>query len=236
MDVIHQGGAVMTPELIIFDCDGVLIDSEIIACRVDAEELSALGIPMSTNDVIQRFAGVSQKDMRAMIERDAGCSLPPDYEARVSQRIADLMSEELQPIPGVQSIIEQLDVPFCIASSSTHEKLQFTLALTGLYELFAPNIFSSSEVKRGKPAPDLFLHAATRMKAAPDRCIVIEDSTAGVEAAVAAGMHPIGFVGGAHCDAEQADRLQHMGAKLVIDQLEKLLPAIPEALCLSLDE
>ena len=236
MDVTHQGGATMTPELIIFDCDGVLIDSEIIACRVDAEELSALGIPMSTKDVIQKFAGVSQKDMRAIIERDAGRSLPPDYEARVAQRIADLMPEELRPIPGIQATVQQLDVPFCIASSSTHEKLQFTLTLTGLYDLFTPNIFSSSEVTHGKPAPDLFLHAATRMKAAPDRCIVIEDSTAGVKAAVAAGMHPIGFVGGAHCDAKQADRLQRMGAKLVIDQFENLLQAIPGALCLPLNE
>lgn len=236
MDVTHRGGAVMPPDLIIFDCDGVLIDSEILACRVDAEELSALGIPMSTKDVIRKFAGVSQKDMRTMIERDAGWSLPPDYEARVDQRIADLMSEELRPIPGIRAVIEQLDSPFCIASSSTHEKLQFTLTLTGLYDLFTPNIFSSSEVTHGKPAPDLFLHAATRMKAAPDRCIVIEDSTAGVEAAVAAGMHPIGFVGGAHCDARQADRLQRMGAKLVIDRLESLLQAIPEALCCPLDE
>jgi HAD superfamily hydrolase (TIGR01509 family) len=226
----------MNIDLVIFDCDGVLIDSEIIACRVDAEELTALGIPMTTEEVVQRFTGISQKDMRTTIERDAGWPLPPDYETRIAQRARDAMSEELQAMPGVQGVLERLGIPFCVASSSTHEKLRFTLTLTGLYDLFAPNIFSSSEVARGKPAPDLFLYAANRMNAAPARCIVIEDSTAGVEAAVAAGMHPIGFVGGAHCDARLADRLQSMGAKLVLHQLEDLPRAISDGLRLPLHE
>jgi HAD superfamily hydrolase (TIGR01509 family) len=223
-------------DLVIFDCDGVLIDSEIIACRVDAEELTALGIPMTTEEVVQRFTGISQKDMRATIERDAGWPLPPNYEAHVAQRARDLMSKELRAIPGVRRLLERLGIPFCVASSSTHEKLRFTLTLTGLYDPFAPNIFSSSEVARGKPAPDLFLNAANRMNAAPARCVVIEDSAAGVEATVAAGMHPIGFVGGAHCDARLADRLQSMGAKLILQNLEDLPRAISDSLSLPLQE
>lgn len=212
----------MDIDLIIFDCDGVLIDSEVIACRVDAEELTAHGIPMTTEEVVQRFAGVSQKDMRATIERDAGRPLPPDYEARIAQRARDLMTKELRAIPGVRKVLERLDVSFCVASSSTHEKLRFTLTLTGLYDLFAPNIFSSSEVSRGKPAPDLFLHAASRMGANPGRCLVIEDSTTGIRAALAAGMHTVGFIGGAHCDELHEERLQRVGAKTIIDKLEDL--------------
>lgn len=220
----------MNNVLVIFDCDGVLIDSEVIACRVEAEELTALGMPMTTDEVIQRFTGVSDKDMRAVIEGDTGRPLPPDFEARIGERVRNAMSTELRAIPGVQSMLGRLGLPFCVASSSTHEKLRFTLTLTGLYDLCAPNIFSSTEVARGKPAPDLFLHAAGRMNAVPSRCIVIEDSTAGIEAAVAAGMHPVGFVGGSHCNATHDDRLKSVGAKTILRKLEDLPGIISDAL------
>ena len=219
----------MTPELVIFDCDGVLIDSEIIACRIDAEELTAFGIPMTTEEAIRRFAGISQKDIRTMIERDIGRPLPSDYEKRITASVEKAMAGELQAVPGVREVIEQLSIPFCIASSSAPEKLKYTLRLTDLYDLFEPNIFSSSEVSNGKPAPDIFLHAAKRMDVDPTSCVVIEDSTTGVEAAVAAGMYPIGFVGGTHCHADLANRLHRVGAKRVIDRFDDLPEAISEA-------
>lgn len=223
----------MNPDLIIFDCDGVLIDSEIIACRVDAEALTALGIPMSTEDVIGKFAGVSQADMRVIIESETGRALPHDHEANVAKRVRQAMSKELREIAGVRSTVEQIGIPFCIASSSTHKKLKFTLTHTGLFDLFEPNIFSSTEVPFGKPAPDLFLYAAGKMKAAPEKCVVVEDSTAGITAAVAAGMPPIGFVGGTHCDKRHTDRLQSAGAEIVINNFADLMGIIPTAFCSS---
>ena len=212
----------MTPELIIFDCDGVLIDSEIIACRVDAEALTALGIPTTTEEMIRRFLGVSQKDQRSAIEQDIGRRLPDSYEARVDALIETAMTEELKAVSGVHEVVAQLPVPFCIASSSTQQKLKHTLALTRLYDLFAPNVFSTTEVANGKPAPDLFLHSACNMGAEPSRCLVVEDSTAGIRAAKAAGMHAVGFVGGSHCGPDHADRLREVGADLVIDRMEDL--------------
>ena len=212
----------MIPELIIFDCDGVLIDSEVIAARIEAEELTALGIPITAEAVTRRFLGVSDKDMRAAIEGDIGHRLPDDHEARNAMLIEAAMTSELRAIPGVREVTERLSIPFCVASSSTHGKLKHTLGLTGLYDLFAPNIFSTIEVARGKPAPDLFLHAADRMGARPEHCLVVEDSIAGVRAATAAGMYPVGFTGGSHCGPGHADRLREVGAAIVIDRLEDL--------------
>ncbi len=216
----------MIPELIIFDCDGVLIDSEVIAARIEAEALAALGIPMTAEVVTRRFLGVSDKDMRVAIERDIGHPLPDDHEARNARLIEAAMVDELQAIPGVREVVTGLPIPFCVASSSTHAKLKHTLGLTGLYDLFAPNIFSTVEVARGKPAPDLFLHAAGRMGAGPARCLVVEDSVAGIRAARAAGMYPVGFTGGSHCGPGHADRLRDAGAAIVIGRLENLTPLL----------
>lgn len=212
----------MIPELIIFDCDGVLIDSEIIACRVDAEELTALGIPMTTQDVIRRFAGISSKDLRVTIESETGRRLPGDYEHRVERLVETAMARDLVAITGVHAVVAELSIPICVASSSTPEKLRHTLSITDLYNYFAPNIFSATAVARGKPAPDLFLHAADRMGVQTGSCLVVEDSTAGVRAAKAAGMYAVGFVGGSHCDSDHADRLRDVGADLVIGDLRDL--------------
>ncbi len=202
----------------------MLIDSEVIAARVEAGELTASGFPITAEAVTQRFLGVSDKDMRAAIEREIGRPLPDGYEARTAMLIEAAMADELQAIPGVREVVTGLPVPFCVASSSTHAKLKHTLGLTGLYDLFAPNIFSAIEVARGKPAPDLFLHAAARMGARPARCLVVEDSIAGIRAAMAAGMYPVGFAGGSHCGHRHADRLREAGAGIVIDRLEDLRP------------
>jgi HAD superfamily hydrolase (TIGR01509 family) len=209
-------------ELVIFDCDGVLIDSEMLACRVEAEQLSALGVSMTTEEVVRRFAGVSAKDVRATIERENGRTLPADYESRIARLVEQTMAQELRAIPGVHQLLPLLSTQYCIASSSAPEKLRYSLSLTGLYDIFAPNIFSSTHVKRGKPAPDLFLYAAAQMNAAPAACLVVEDSVAGVQGAVAAGMRAVGFVGGAHCDIGHAERLRQAGASAVVDRLGDL--------------
>jgi HAD superfamily hydrolase (TIGR01509 family) len=199
-------------ELLICDCDGVLIDSEVIACEVDAEMFTAAGFPLSVVEVRRRFVGMSQAGMRAVLEREAGRALPEDFDARLSARLAAAFEQELTALPDVRHAVLALGMPRCVASSSSPERLRHTLARTGLYDLFAPHVFSASQVERGKPAPDLFLFAAARLGVAPGRCLVVEDSVAGVTAARAAGMTVIGFTGGGHCDAGTPGRLREAGA------------------------
>ena len=219
----------MTPDLIIFDCDGVLIDSEIIACGADAEELSRIGYPITVDEVVRRFAGVPNGQMFAEIERELGRPLPPDLEDRVESKVLQRYRNGLEPIARVRETISTLAWPFCVASSSKPQKLTLGLSETGLFDLCHPNIFSSTLVDKGKPAPDLFLFAAERMQVAPGRCIVIEDSVAGVTAARAAGMRILGFFGGSHCSPEHGDLLRRAGAELVFKSFS-LVPAIVDDL------
>lgn len=207
--------------LLIFDCDGVLVDSEALACRIDAEILTGLGLPYTAEDVIARFVGVSLKDMVARIEAEHGCRLPEDFEERLNAPLFARFEEELQPIPGIRDAILSLPYRRCVASSSVHERIALSLRVTGLADLFA-NVFSATEVAHGKPAPDLFQHAASRMDAAPSECLVIEDSPSGVRAACAAGMRVIGFTGGGHCGPEHAEKLRAAGAPVILEQMADL--------------
>lgn len=184
--------------LIIFDCDGVLIDSEGIACRVEAEVLSECGASFSEEDVIREFVGVSEKDMLLRLRREFDIILPEDYADRVNTRFRDECVRHLEPMDGILELLDALTNDRCVASSSSPERLDFTLGLTGLLERFSGRIYSSTMVERGKPAPDLFLFAAEQMGYPPEACIVVEDSIAGVQAAKAAGMRVIGFLGGSH--------------------------------------
>ncbi|HIC81763.1 MAG TPA: HAD family hydrolase [Kiloniellaceae bacterium] len=215
----------MTPDLIIFDCDGVLIDSELIACGADAEELTRIGYPISAEEVVRRFSGVPSGEMYAQIEQELGRSLPADLDERIEQRVFRRYRKDLEPIARARETIAALAWPFCVASSSRPQKLSLGLIETGLFDLCYPNIFSSALVTRGKPAPDLFLLAAERMGVQTDRCIVIEDSVAGVTAGKDAGMRVLGFVGGSHCSAEHGHALRRAGAELVFDSFH-LVPAI----------
>jgi HAD superfamily hydrolase (TIGR01509 family) len=183
-------------ELVIFDCDGVLIDSERLAVGVDMLVLRELGWPLSEAQVIERFVGRSDRDNRAAIEAHLGRELPPGFEQRYERLIRQAFTGKLAPVDGVVEALERITLPGCVASSGTHEYLRYTLGLTGLYERFAGRIFSSEDVARGKPAPDLFLHAAQRMAAQPAGCVVVEDSRSGVEAARAAGMRVAAYAGG----------------------------------------
>jgi HAD superfamily hydrolase (TIGR01509 family) len=183
-------------ELVIFDCDGVLIDSERLAVRVDVVMLRELGWPLSEAEVIERLVGRSDLDTQAEIEAHLGHSLPPDWQKRFEPRYREAFEAELTPVAGVVDALDRITLPNCVASSGTHEYLRYTLGLTGLYERFAGRIFSVEDVTLGKPAPDLFLHAAERMAADPDYCVVVEDSRSGVQAARAAGMRVLAFAGG----------------------------------------
>jgi HAD superfamily hydrolase (TIGR01509 family) len=182
--------------LVIFDCDGVLVDSERLAIKVDVEMLHELGWPLSEAEVIERFVGRSDRDTQAAIEAHLGRRLPAGWAERVAGLYRQVFATELTPVPGVPEALDRISLPTCVASSATHEHLRYTLGLTGLYERFAGRIFSAADVAAGKPAPDLFLHAAERMGAAPAGCVVVEDSHAGVQAARAAGMRALAFAGG----------------------------------------
>jgi HAD superfamily hydrolase (TIGR01509 family) len=182
-------------ELVIFDCDGVLVDSERIAVRIDVQMLAELGWPLSEEEVVERFMGRTQADVLAMIEAEIA-GLEPGWDVEFERRYHEALDAELQPVDGVVEALEAITAPTCVASSGSHEKLRFTLGRTGLYPRFEGRIFSAADVARGKPAPDLFLHAARTLGADPAACAVIEDSFYGIQAARAAGMRVFAYAGG----------------------------------------
>ena len=215
----------MAFDLVIFDCDGVLIDSELLSVRADQECLAECGIELSAAEILERYTGISFAGMVADLESRHG-PLPEDFADRHRMRLWPLFECELRAVPGVAALLDSLICRTCVASSGRPERLKHALSLVGLYGHFRPHIFSATEVPRGKPAPDLFLHAAARMGVAPERCVVVEDSVPGVIAAVAAGMRVVGFVGASHCRPQDAARLAAHGAAPVVDDMAKLLPAL----------
>jgi HAD superfamily hydrolase (TIGR01509 family) len=213
------------PELIIFDCDGVLIDSEELACRTDSACLAEIGIAMSAEEILDRYLGVSASEMFADIELRHGRALPPDFPEMVRGRIAAAFETDLMPMEGVEAALHALPFRRCVASSSVPARVRQSLAVTGLLRYFDPHLFSATQVAHSKPAPDLFLFAAAAMRAPATTCLVVEDSVAGVCAAVAAGMPVIGFTGGGHCRPGHAERLRAAGAFAACDDMQRL-PAL----------
>ena len=209
-------------DLIIFDCDGVLVDSEVISCRAHAETLTRHGYPITAEQVLERFLGVSDREARQTIETELGRKLPGDFESQMKQAALQRYADDLRTIPYVGEAIAAIGLPKCVASSGTPEKIRHGLTCAGLYDLLAPNIFSASQVERGKPAPDLFLFAAAQMQASPARCLVIEDSIPGITGALAAGMTVLGFHGGSHCRPGYADTLHAAGAIKTFDDMRQL--------------
>ena len=212
-------------DLVIFDCDGVLVDSELISCRAHAQTLSRHGYAITEQQVLDRFLGVSDREARLTIEAEIGRPLPDDFEAQVKAATLQFYAGDLRAIANVGDAIAAIDLPKCVASSGTPEKIRHGLTCAGLYDILAPHIFSATQVKRGKPAPDLFLFAAEQMRASPARCVVIEDSVPGVTGALAAGMSVLGFHGGSHCRPGHADKLRAAGAATVFDDMRQL-PAL----------
>jgi HAD superfamily hydrolase (TIGR01509 family) len=183
-------------ELVIFDCDGVLIDSERLGVKVEVMALAELGWALSEAEVIARFLGRSDRENRAAIEAHLARKLPDGWADQLEERYRRAFATELTPVEGVLEALDRISLPTCVASSGTHEHMRYTLGLTGLYDRFAGRIFSAEDVATGKPAPDLFLYAAERMGVAPAACVVVEDSRPGVQAARAAGMRALAFAGG----------------------------------------
>ncbi len=185
------------PDLIIFDCDGVLVDSELLSCRCLSEILAESGLHLSVDQALELFLGRSTKAIEQHYG-DLGQALPDDFLPRLKARVLETFAGALQPIPGVGAVLSELKVPRCVASSSDLDRVSLSLDVTGLAQHFGDQLYTAQMVSHGKPAPDLFLHAAVKMQADPARTLVIEDSVSGVQAAKAAGMMVWGFVGGSH--------------------------------------
>jgi HAD superfamily hydrolase (TIGR01509 family) len=187
----------MRPHLIIFDCDGVLVDSELLSCRCLCEALAGCGIDVGLEETLDLFLG---RSLDAVLEhyQGLGRSIPRQFPAELMVKVQETFRSALCPIDGIGSVLEGLKIPHCVASSSTLDRVSLSLSLTGLAGHFGDRLYTAQMVDRGKPAPDLFLYAARRMQADPSRTLVIEDSVSGVRAAKAAGMTVWGFVGGSH--------------------------------------
>jgi HAD superfamily hydrolase (TIGR01509 family) len=207
------------PELIIFDCDGVLVDSEVLSCRCLSEALATYGIKLDLAEALELFLG---RSVEAVLQHYGGQGrmLPAIFLTDLKARVRQAFQSSLQPIQGVGSLLSGLRNQHCVASSSDIDRVSFSLALTGLAVHFDDRLFTSQMVARGKPAPDLFLHAAAKMQAAPAKTLVIEDSVSGVVAAKAAGMNVWGFVGGSHYESRDGRAiLGGAGADRVFDRM-----------------
>jgi HAD superfamily hydrolase (TIGR01509 family) len=209
-------------DLIIFDCDGVLVDSEAISCRAHAEVLSRHGYPITPEQVFDRFLGRSTRQANIEVEAELGRALPDDFHVQLQDEQFRSFEADLQAVPHIHAALDAILQPVCVASSGSQQRMRLTLGRTRLYDRFAPNIFSSSQVVNGKPAPDLFLFAAGQMNAAPERCIVVEDSVAGISGAVAARMTVLGFYGGSHCRSGHGESLRAVGAAETFDDMRQL--------------
>jgi len=212
--------------LLIFDCDGVLVDSELLANEALAELISALGHPMTTQQALQIFSGLRLGDVLKSAEALLSFPIPADLGAAAGQRLLERFRRELQAVKGFREAIDMLPYPRCVASSSSRERLELSIEVTGLKKLFGDNVFSADQVEHGKPAPDLYLFAASSLGVTPANCIVIEDSTLGIQAAISAGMKTIGFAGASHATVELAQRLKEAGANIVIAAMSDLPAAI----------
>jgi HAD superfamily hydrolase (TIGR01509 family) len=216
-----------SPSLVIFDCDGVLVDTEPVANRALARVLAEEGFPVAYEECRRLFVGRTMDAVKAHVEASLGRALREDWPSYIRDETLKAFEQGIEPVAGAEDALRVLaarGTPYCVASSGRFEKMRFTLGRTGLLPLVADVLFSAEEVAHGKPAPDLFLHAAARMGHVPERCLVIEDSVPGVQAGVAAGMTVIGYAGDPMTDA---DALKSEGAHVIRDMsaLSDLLAA-----------
>jgi HAD superfamily hydrolase (TIGR01509 family) len=216
--------------LIILDCDGVLVDSEIIAHTLMAQMMTGLGHPMTTAEAVEKFAGRSLVDTLSLLEASLGRSIPDDLGQRYGRLLLERLGRDLKPSAGVKAAIAALPYRRCVASSSSLERIRLSLQATGLAALFGANTFSATQVAHGKPAPDLYLFASRRMGEEAEHCVVVEDSALGVAAGRAAGMKVIGFTGAAHATPDAAQRLAAAGAGSVISSMIDLPAAVERSM------
>ena len=221
----------MSFKALIWDCDGCLIDSEHIACELDARLLAEAGYIISTEDYIRRFCGQSETHTFDSIQKECGVDYRPymdRFDKRTLQKEAFRL--HLKAINGIHDLLDQIDIPMAIASSSDYDRLDYTLQLTRLDERFMGRIYSSSLVAEGKPNPDIFLYAADQLGVQPEECLVVEDSINGVRAGKAAGMTVFGFTGGSHIldKTSHGNDLTNLGADLIFNDMKKLVGLIHE--------
>ena len=209
-------------DLVIFDCDGVLVDSETIFARVLGECLTEADFPATAEEALVLGFGKNRDTLTAAVATRFGRALPEGFFEAMRERTALVLERELKPIAGVAELLTALTAPRCVASNGHLQRVRERLTLTGLLRFFEPHVFSAMQVAAGKPAPDLFLLAASRLGALPPACIVVEDSVVGVAAAVAAGMPVVGFCGGSHCAKDHADRLIAAGCSEVFSRMSEL--------------
>lgn len=217
---------------VIFDMDGVLVDSEILVGRIETEMLNALGAEITLEDIVRNFMGLSDATMAEALRRDWGIELPETFDAERTARTYAAFATDLEAVPGMHALLGHLgalDLPIAVASSSAPDRIARSLTLTGLTTSFAGHCYSAAMVERGKPAPDLFLYAADQLGVAPIECVVVEDSPAGVEAGVAAGMTVIGFTAAGHCTPDHGDRLRAAGADRVAATAQELTRLLDES-------
>ena len=212
--------------MVIFDCNGVLVDSEPLAAEIVSQEFMRAGFRLTPDLVARYFTGRRPADMFNEVEGAAGRKLPAGFAATVARATLQRFRTELQPTKHMAQALTWLRGQKCVASSASYERIRLSLECTGLLRFFEPHLFSASEVENGKPAPDLLLHAAAKMGVDARQCIVVEDSVAGVAAAVAAGMTAIGFVGGSHVRGRLAEHLHEAGARVVISDMRALKATI----------
>lgn len=209
--------------LIVFDCDGVLVDSEPLSMRILLQTIAEAGVEIDAADGYEAFLGKSLATVCDQLRREHRIDMDAAALERMRRQLYQSIREELQPIPGIADALARLSQPLCVASSSQLERIGLSLEVTGLTRHFAGNVFSASMVRRGKPAPDLFLYAAERMSVAPTDCIVVEDSPAGITAALEAGMAVLGFAGGSHARSEaHQKKLSALGPLAVFDDMREL--------------
>lgn len=219
----RNSSAIVRPELIIFDCDGVLVDSELLSLSILRDLITASGVAMQLETVQERFQGRSLASTVQEVQTQYQVVISEKELTELNTRLFARFKTSLLPISGVREFIDMLTLPFCVASSSSLERVRYSLELTGLLSAFSQRIFSSTMVTFGKPAPDLFLHTAKVMGVLPSKCIVIEDSVAGVQAAQRAGMASIGLTAGSHAKgAGYKDALIKHGASIVCDDYHEL--------------
>ena len=215
--------AAIEPKLLIFDCDGVLVDSEPLAMRVLLEGIAEVGLTIPDESGYERFLGKDLASITTLLSDEHGVDLTHSALERMRVRLHDSFRRELKAMPGMVATLDAINLPCCVASSSGLERVLLSLEVTGLRARFEPNIFSATMVARGKPAPDLFLHTAQAMDVAPAACVVIEDSPAGVEAAQRAGMTVFAFTGGAHARrAAHREALKALKPRLIFDDMRRL--------------
>lgn len=205
--------------LVIFDCDGVLVDSEVISNEVLAEVVTELGWPQTLDDALRRFKGLAMPDIWQIVAAELGTLIPEAVDRDFRRRQLHALRTRVQPVPGIRELLADLPVPFCVASNGPPEKMEATLGSTGLLPWFEGRLFSRMEVSRPKPFPDLFLHAARCMNAPPTRTLVVEDSPLGVRAARTAGMRVLGFVGTVTADSAE---LLDAGAECVLEDVREV--------------